>query len=119
MFQFKPSGGKAKGCLFTVWDVGGQEKLRPLWRSYIRHTDAIIFVLDSTDSERFEEAKLELSNLLRCPDMPTTVPVLLLANKQDLPEAIAECDIERALGTSDLGPCHPSETVSCCAVTGE
>lgn len=28
--------GKAKGVSFLVWDVGGQEKLRPLWRSYTR-----------------------------------------------------------------------------------
>lgn len=28
--------GKAKGVQFLVWDVGGQEKLRPLWRSYTR-----------------------------------------------------------------------------------
>lgn len=52
--------GKAKGVQFLVWDVGGQEKLRPLWRSYTRCTDGIVFVLDSVDVERMEEAKIEL-----------------------------------------------------------
>ena len=52
--------GKAKGVNFLVWDVGGQEKLRPLWRSYTRCTDGIVFVLDSVDVERMEEAKIEL-----------------------------------------------------------
>ncbi len=99
--------------------MGGQEKLRPLWRSYIRHTDAILFVVDSTDTERFEEAKLELSNLLRCPDMPSTVPVMLLANKQDLPDAASESEIENCIGIRDLGPNHSTQTLSCCAVTGE
>lgn len=42
-------------------DVGGQEKLRPLWRSYTRCTDGIIFVIDSVDLERMEEAKMEVS----------------------------------------------------------
>lgn len=49
-----------KGVQFLVWDVGGQEKLRPLWRSYTRCTDGIVFVLDSVDVERMEEAKIEL-----------------------------------------------------------
>jgi GTPase SAR1 family protein len=44
-------------------DVGGQEKLRPLWRSYTRCTDGIIFVIDSVDVERMEEAKMEVSSI--------------------------------------------------------
>lgn len=71
--------GKAKGVQFLVWDVGGQEKLRPLWRSYTRCTDGIVFVLDSVDVERMEEAKIELmrtanSNLVSGPriNQPTT-----------------------------------------------
>lgn len=76
--------GKAKGVGFLVWDVGGQEKLRPLWKSYTRCTDGIIFVLDSVDVERMEEARMELART--CRDN-LGVPVLLLANKQDLPGA--------------------------------
>ena len=102
-----------------MWDVGGQEKLRPLWRSYIRQTDAIVFVVDSTDADRFEEAKLELSNLLRLADIPQFVPVLLLANKQDLPSAVHPDQVETAVGIRDLSPSHPTRTLCCCAVTGE
>lgn len=74
--------GKAKGVQFLVWDVGGQEKLRPLWRSYTRCTDGIVFVLDSVDVERMEEAKIELmrtanSNLVSGP-RTTTIFVRLL-----------------------------------------
>lgn len=60
--------GRAKGVSFLVWDVGGQEKLRPLWRSYTRCTDGIIFVVDSVDVERMEEAKMELMRTAKCPD---------------------------------------------------
>lgn len=67
-----------------VWDVGGQEKLRPLWKSYTRCTDGIIFVVDSCDVERLEEAKMELTRTARSPDN-AGVPILILANKQDLP----------------------------------
>lgn len=54
--------------LNLILDVGGQEKLRPLWRSYTRATDGIIFVIDSVDTERMEEAKMELMRTAKCPD---------------------------------------------------
>ncbi|KAA0195437.1 hypothetical protein HAZT_HAZT005615 [Hyalella azteca] len=76
----------SSGTSFLVWDVGGQEKLRPLWRSYTRATDGIVFVVDSADVERFDEAKMELARTMRTPEH-TSVPVLVLANKQDLPGA--------------------------------
>ena len=53
------------GSTFMVWDVGGQDKLRPLWRSYTRCTDGIIFVVDSSREESLEEAKLELQNICK------------------------------------------------------
>ncbi len=45
-----------KNVIFTVWDVGGQEKLRPLWRFYFQNTDALIFVVDSQDKDRVGRA---------------------------------------------------------------
>merc|ERR1719376_1956023 len=53
------------GSSFMVWDVGGQDKLRPLWRSYTRCTDGIIFVVDSSREETLEEAKLELQKIYK------------------------------------------------------
>lgn len=49
-----------KNICFTVWDVGGQDKIRPLWRHYFQNTDGLIFVVDSNDRERIEEASKEL-----------------------------------------------------------
>ncbi|XP_055922272.1 ADP-ribosylation factor-like protein 4A [Eupeodes corollae] len=99
--------GKAKGVHFLVWDVGGQEKLRPLWRSYTRCTDGILFVVDSVDVERMEEAKMELMRTAKCPDNQG-VPVLILANKQDLPGARDPKELEKFLGLHELSPLYPS-----------
>lgn len=48
-----------KNIVFTVWDVGGQEKLRPLWRHYFNNTDALIYVVDCCDRERIGRAASE------------------------------------------------------------
>lgn len=48
-----------RNVLFTVWDVGGQEKLRPLWRHYFNNTDGLIYVVDSQDRERVNRAASE------------------------------------------------------------
>merc|ERR1711965_992634 len=45
-----------KNITFTVWDVGGQDKIRPLWRHYYEDAQGVIFVVDSNDPARFEEA---------------------------------------------------------------
>lgn len=59
---------KSKGVTFIIWDIGGQDKLRPLWRSYTRCTDGIVFVVDSVDEERLEEAKMELLKTALSPE---------------------------------------------------
>ena len=79
--RVRGSTGRSRGLTFLVWDVGGQEKVRPLWKPYTRATDAVIYVVDSTDVERLEEAKLELHRIMRTPDN-IGVPLLVIANKQ-------------------------------------
>lgn len=53
-----------KNICFTVWDVGGQDKIRPLWRHYFQNTQGLIFVVDSNDKERIGEAEKELQNMV-------------------------------------------------------
>lgn len=53
-----------KNICFTVWDVGGQDKIRPLWRHYFQNTQGLIFVVDSNDRERIVEAERELQNMV-------------------------------------------------------
>ncbi|CAG9801599.1 unnamed protein product [Chironomus riparius] len=91
----------SKGISFLIWDVGGQEKIRALWKSYWRCTDGIIFVVDSCDVERMEEAKMELMKTAKCPDNHGT-PILILANKQDLPSAKDINEMEKLLSLHEL-----------------
>ena len=53
-----------KNISFTVWDVGGQDKIRPLWRHYFQNTQGLIFVVDSNDKERITEASDELAKMV-------------------------------------------------------
>lgn len=77
---------------FTVWDVGGQNKIRALWRHYYFDTQAIIFVVDSTDGDRLEEARDELMDMLP-EDNHRNRFVLVLANKQDIDSAMTAEEI--------------------------
>lgn len=57
-------------CLYVLkQDVGGQDKIRPLWRHYFVGTQALIFVIDSCDHERFEEARIELHKIINDREM--------------------------------------------------
>lgn len=53
-----------KNISFTVWDVGGQDKIRPLWRHYFQNTQGIIFVVDSNDRDRVAEAREERKSII-------------------------------------------------------
>ncbi|KAL4222219.1 ADP-ribosylation factor [Mactra antiquata] len=86
---------------FTVWDVGGQDKIRPLWRHYFQNTQGLIFVVDSNDRERIGEAKEELSRMLNEDELRDAV-VLVFANKQDLPNAMNAAEITEKLLLHDL-----------------
>merc|ERR1712159_733582 len=52
-----------KNIRFTVWDVGGQDKIRLLWRHYYQNTQALIFVVDSNDRHRIEDVRHELAKI--------------------------------------------------------
>ena len=76
-----------KNIQFTVWDVGGQDKIRPLWRHYFQNTQGIIFVVDSNDRDRVVEAREELQRMLNEDELRDAL-LLVFANKQDLPVCI-------------------------------
>ena len=72
-----------KNCKFNVWDVGGQDKIRGMWRHYYQNTEGLIYVVDSSDKERLNIAKEELHKMLAEEELKDTV-LLVLANKQDI-----------------------------------
>ena len=71
-----------------MWDVGGQDKIRPLWRHYFQNTQGIIFVVDSNDRDRVVEAREELQRMLNEDELRDAL-LLVFANKQDLPVRLA------------------------------
>ncbi|XP_045190713.1 ADP-ribosylation factor 1-like [Mercenaria mercenaria] len=76
-----------KNVDITAWDVGGRDKIRPLYRHYYQNTQGLVYVLDSNDTERLNDALEELFTVLK-EDELREIPVLVLANKQDLPSAL-------------------------------
>ncbi|KAI4879989.1 hypothetical protein NFI96_029169 [Prochilodus magdalenae] len=90
-----------KNICFTVWDVGGQDKIRPLWRHYFQNTQGLIFVVDSNDRERVAESAEELSKMLQEDELRDAV-LLIFANKQDLPNAMAVSELTDKLGLHSL-----------------
>ena len=92
---------KYENLTFQMWDLGGQSELRPYWRCYFPKTNAIVFVIDSTDKERLDIAKQELFFLIKEEDLKG-VPIAILANKQDLEGALSDIELSEMLGLSDI-----------------
>uniref|UniRef100_H9H1G6 ADP-ribosylation factor n=1 Tax=Meleagris gallopavo TaxID=9103 RepID=H9H1G6_MELGA len=90
-----------KNICFTVWDVGGQDKIRPLWRHYFQNTQGLIFVVDSNDRERVQESAEELQKMLQEDELRDAV-LLVFANKQDMPNAMAVSELTDKLGLQAL-----------------
>ena len=90
-----------KNISFTVWDVGGQDKIRPLWRHYYQNTQGVIFVVDSNDRDRVGEARDELHRMLNEDELREAM-LLVFANKQDLPNAMNAAEITDKLGLHSL-----------------
>ncbi|PIK55255.1 hypothetical protein BSL78_07851 [Apostichopus japonicus] len=112
---------------FTVWDVGGQDKIRPLWRHYFQNTQALIFVVDSNDRERIGEATEELEKMgyqvsvtlyvfavsVRCRKIELKDSIIFgVANKQDLPNAMSASEITEKLGLTRISKNKPVRIVA-------
>jgi small GTP-binding protein len=85
-----------KNIDITCWDVGGRDKIRPLWRHYYKNTNALIWVVDSNDVERMEATKDEMMRTLK-EDELNYIPLLVYCNKQDLPNAMSSLKVAEAL----------------------
>ncbi len=89
------------GINFKAFDLGGHEIARKVWKDYYAKVDAIVYLVDSADRDRFAESRVELDSLLS-DDSLADVPFLILGNKVDLPEAAAEDEIRYGLGLTNL-----------------
>lgn len=81
-------------------EIGGKEDLRPYWHRYMSKALLLLFVVDSSSPQRFPVAKKHLHELLAS---RPSLPLMVLANKQDLPGSCSITDLHDALSLSELG----------------
>uniref|UniRef100_A0A0D6QRQ6 Uncharacterized protein n=1 Tax=Araucaria cunninghamii TaxID=56994 RepID=A0A0D6QRQ6_ARACU len=85
----------------VFWDLGGQIGLRTIWEKYYEEAHAVIYVVDAACQSRFEDSKSALEKILRHGDLQGA-PILIYANKQDLPGALSAEDLARYLDLKEL-----------------
>ena len=105
-----PRHGRYRDVSFVCWDLGGKDKIRPLWRFYCQDAKALIFVVDSNDRDRMIEAREELRqffNMMVSKPEFEDAPLLVFANKQDEPNAMSPAEIADRLGLHLLVPQRP------------
>lgn len=81
-------------------EIGGKEDLRPYWQRYMSKALLLVFVVDSSNPRLFPVAKKHLHELLAC---HPRLPLMVLANKQDLPGSCSITDLHDALSLSEAG----------------
>jgi signal recognition particle receptor subunit beta len=102
--------------LISIRDIGGQDKLRGIWKFYLKNCEGLFYVVDSSDRERIELAKNELKNLLDFEDMKK-IPVIVIANKQDIDPSMSLKEIEQLMKLNEIE--NPYHLIGACAKTGE
>ena len=90
-----------KRLKITMWDVGGQDKIRVLWKHYFCNTDCLIYVVDSSDVDRIDESAEELKKILADPELENA-SLLVYANKQDMHNALSPQQVTEKLELSQL-----------------
>ncbi|NWR49515.1 ARL14 protein, partial [Regulus satrapa] len=107
-----------KDFTLTFWDVGGQKKMRELWSNFLEGTDGLLYVVDSSDKHRLEESRREFELILKN-EFIKNVPVVVLANKQDLPGALNAEEITRRFRMKKHCSDRNWYVQPCCAITGQ
>lgn len=90
-----------RGFNLECWDLGGYQPFRPLWLQYAPEASGVVFVVDSAADNRLPNASAELHNLFgphgANKSAKRNVPLLIYANKQDLPNALAVEYVEKVM----------------------
>jgi ADP-ribosylation factor protein 1 len=102
---------------FEVWDAGGKEKYRSLLRYYFQNCQGFFFVVDSSDRDRFEEARNVLFKIVM-DEFMNSVPFVVIANKSDLLMAAKPTELIEQLNLHST-PKELWYIQSVCAITGE
>merc|ERR1712232_369241 len=102
----------------VFWDLGGHSSFRSVWHNYYSEVQGIMFVVDSADGPRMDEAKRTLVEVLGHEKL-RGVPVLCMANKQDLPNALAGEEISRLFEFEKILGERPFHVHPCSALRGQ
>lgn len=86
---------------FTTFDLGGHQQVRKVWKEYFPAVDAIVFLIDVWDRNRFIESKAELDSLL-ADEQVINCPVLILGNKIDKIGAVGEQEVRQYFNLNGL-----------------
>eukprot|EP00976_Prorocentrum_cordatum_P018752 380201-Prorocentrum_minimum.AAC.3 len=103
----------------VFWDLGGQTGLRTIWEKYYAEAHAVIFVVDATEADRFEDVKSAFNKAISSKDLKGA-PVLVLANKMDLQTGQNVLEMEKVIGIAQANrPTRPCRSFQCSALTGD
>ncbi|XP_003492360.1 ADP-ribosylation factor-like protein 3 [Bombus vosnesenskii] len=115
----KPTEGSTvykikNGVLFyNVWDIGGSDPTRKYWTAFLQDTDLLLFVVDASDVNKLSSAASILKQLLSDARMDD-IPILVIANKQDCPNALKPEEVKKALDLLSISPHkHKVEIIGC------
>ena len=101
----------------AMWDVGGQPRIRPLWRHYYQGTHVVLYCVDSNDKDRMKEAGDELAKLLNERELEG-VPTIIACTKQDLPGSLSPEEVVEKMDLPEsCHGAHEIRTIACCAIT--
>ncbi|KAH8406956.1 hypothetical protein KR222_001292, partial [Zaprionus bogoriensis] len=103
-----------KNVKLCLRDLSGQWRMRRMWHTYYPNTHALIYVVDSSDASRLAEAQCELCDVLLDERM-ANVPLLVLANKQDLSGALSSSLLVDLMGLKRLEG-RPWQILDCSAI---
>jgi len=115
--HFNVEQWKYKNTTFSVWDVGGQDSIRPLWRHHLTGTQGLVYVVDSNDRDRLRKSATEMHKIMLDHAMRNAC-LLVYANKSDLPHALKPDQVSKELRLDELGA-RAWHVQPSCATTGD
>ncbi|EAR84254.1 ADP-ribosylation factor 1, putative (macronuclear) [Tetrahymena thermophila SB210] len=102
---------------FKVCDLQYNQNMRLIYHHYYSNCDAIVFVIDSSDSQRFNQAK-EILEFLYQDQILKNIPLLVLANKQDI-AVLSIQQIQEDLQLNQIQNIQNWHIQGCSSITGQ
>ncbi|CAF1203240.1 unnamed protein product [Rotaria sordida] len=102
VYQIETVHPRLAPLAFNIWDLGGQEKTRELWRFYLTGIQGVVFVIDCNDEQRIQLARKELIDLSKKLGRSSTIPIVIAANKQDLSHSLRKEELIKKLSLTKI-----------------